>query len=296
MNRYSCLLRPCCLAIGILLLTAQSTLAAPILVETLDWVIADADLVVRGTLADFDRVRDKEELIWSTATIKVAETYKGEKKDEVKMIAAHKSRFASDKLSDLAKEKKEVLLCLVKSERYKSRGADYATQPWALRTPAGEIDHTVVDLSGEAGTFVIVMDGRVLARKEDILKAATAAGKETKTPTQGRVRAPASAEVVRKLADGGPAWLLAPIDARLEETAKEWLKAKELDFRLEGAKTVKLFKSEGNIALLKGLLEDPQSKTDGKTKSYPIRKAAYDVLKEWGVEVKQPLIEEPDGK
>jgi hypothetical protein len=296
MNRCRRLVQPFCLTVGLLLLTAHVTDGAPILVETLDWVIADADLVVRGTLTDFDRVRDKNELIWSTATIKVADTYKGEKKDEIKMIAAHKSRFASDKLSDLAKEKKEVLLCLVKSERYKAKSADYVGQPWALRISEGEIDHAAVELSGDSGAFVIVMDARVLARKDDILKAAAAAGKGAKTPTQGRVRAPASAEVVRKLSDGGPAWLLAPIDGRLEETAKDWLKTKELDFRLEGAKTLKLFKSDGNIALLKGLLEDPQSKTDGKTKSYPIRKAAYEVLQEWKVEVKQPVIEEPDGK
>ncbi|MBL8794634.1 MAG: hypothetical protein JNM56_12075 [Planctomycetia bacterium] len=293
MNRR--LFQPLCLALG-LLLSAAAVQSAPILVETLDWAIADADLVVRGTLADFDRVRDKNELIWSTATVKVADTYKGGKQDEVKIIAAHKSRFASDKLSELAKEKKEVLLCLVKSERYKARGADYTTQPWALRVSEGEIDHAAVDLSGDSGAFAIVLDGRVLARKDDILKAAAAAGKEAKTPTQGRVRAPSSAEVVKKLSDGGPAWLLTPLDGRLEEAAKDWLKSKELDFRLEGAKTLRHFKSDANTELLKGLLTDAQSQSDGKTKTFPVRKAAYDVLKEWKVEVQPPVLEEADGQ
>lgn len=269
--------------------------AAALLVESLDWVVADADLVIRGSITDFDRVRDKDEVIWATATVKVAETLKGEKKDEIKFIASHKSRFASDRLANLAKEKADILLCLVKSERYKAKAADYAGQPWALRLAEGEIDHTVVDLSGQSGSFAVALDGQVLTKKDDILKVAAvaAAAKESK---QGRLRAPAAADVVRKLSDGGPVWLLVPIGKRLEETAHAWLKSKELDFRVDGVRTLRHFKSDDNIRLLKGLLDDSHGRIEGKTRTYPVRLAAFEVLKQWGIEIQRPVTEEPEGK
>lgn len=278
-----------------LLLVPPRTEAATLLIESLDWVVADADLVVQGTITAFDRERDKEEYIWSTATVKVAAVLKGEKQDEIKFMARHKSRFASDRLANLARDKGEVLLCLVKSDRYKPEAADYGSQPWALRLAEGEIDHTCIDLSEKTNAFAVALTGNILTKKEDILKTATAAA-VGKKPTLGRLRAPASSEAARKLAEGGLVWLLVPQNERLEAAARAWLKDADLETRLDGVKALRPFKSEENIRLLKDLLMDKQTRTEGQTRHYPVRLAAYELLVKWEEKVPRPVTEEPAGK
>lgn len=279
------------ISLSICLVAPSWARAATALVESLEWAVVSSDLVIRGTITEVERVRDKQEVIWSTVTVKVADTLKGEKAEQVKFVAGHKSRFASDQLTELRENKAEALFCLVKSERYKSKGTDYAGAPWALRLPEGEQDCNVLDLSDKSSAYAVSLDARVLTGREEILKAASDA-KATPAPKQGRLRAPASADVVRKLAEGGSVWILVPLDARLEQAAKDWLKGKELDYRVEGARTLRHFKSDSNIDLLKALLEDGQSMTDGKSRSFPVRLASFEVLKSWGVEVKKPVTEE----
>jgi hypothetical protein len=285
------------LLLGVVLLAG---LASPLLgqvriVESLEWCMADSDLVIHGTLTDVKRLRDKDETIWSTFTIKVDGTFKGERKDEIKFITSHKTRPPSDRLADLAENKAPVLVCLVKSDRYKSKGADYAEQPWALRlVEVGDIDHAMVNLAENSGAVVVTMAGHILTRKDDILKAAAAAGAPPAAfPQRTSIKMPPPAEVVRKLAPGSPVWLFVPNDRRLEAQGRSWLKEKEIELRVEGARLLRPFKSDDNVKLLTALLDDPQSVPAAGKKSFPLRKAAFDVLREWKIDVKMPVIEEP---
>jgi hypothetical protein len=216
----------------------------------------------------------------------------------VKFMASYTVQFKSERLVELEQNKAELLLCLVKSERYKDKGADYAEAPWALRLHDGEVDHTVVDLSEQSGAFAVTMDGRLLKRRDAILQAAAAAGAvpaPAKPVQQASIRAPAQAEAARQLRANG-VFLFVPVDSRLESQCRSWLKAPESEFRVEGVKTLRHFKSDEAIQLLKGLLDDSQSVTEGEVKSYPVRKAAYEVLKAWAVTVKPPITEEPAGQ
>jgi hypothetical protein len=284
---------------GLVLLLTGLTVAparSAIIVESLDWVVADSDLVVRGKLVENKRVRDKNKIIWSTITVEVAETLKGDKLDKLQFIVAHETESASDRVAELVDHKPEALLCLVKSDRYKSKGEEYATVPWALRLVQFEINHTLIDLSDKSGAVVVPLDGRLLTRKDDILKAASAAATAApagpKLPEQFRFRAPASAEPVRKLAGGDTVWIFVPVNSRLEAQGKEWLKLKEIDYRAAGARLLQPFKNDDNIALLKSLLADPQSVEENNAKRYPVRQAAYEVLKAWRVDVPRPVTQE----
>ncbi|OAI54969.1 hypothetical protein AYO44_13850 [Planctomycetaceae bacterium SCGC AG-212-F19] len=282
--------------LGLFLISVLPARSAIVVVESLDWVIADSDLVVYGKLVENKRVRDKQKIIWSTVTVEVIDTLKGDKPEKLQFIVAHDSEPPSDRVAELVDQKTETLICLVKSERYKSKGEDYATVPWALRQSQLQIDHTLIDLSDKSGALVVPMDARLLNRKDDILKAAKAAGSASpaggKLPTQARFRAPASSEPVRKLAAGDAVWIFAPLTPRLEEQGKEWLKTKEIDYRTEGVRLLRSFKSEANETLLKDLLKDSQTISDGKVKRYPVRQAAYEVLREWKVDVPRPVLEE----
>ncbi len=118
-----------------------------------------------------------------------------------------------------------------------------------------------------------------------------------------------------------------PVDDRLEKSGRRWITApdevlRQLNFnqvrdekqregwrafersllRREGVKALKYFQSDENIVLLRGLLNDPAwsnyefERADGteiEKKRYFVRKAAYDVLKNWGVAVERPVIDEP---
>ncbi len=286
------------LSITIWILTSPAR-SASIVVESLESAIADSDLVVHGKLVDIKRVRDKNKVIWSTVNIEVIETIKGDKVDKLTFIAAHDNEPASNKVGDLVDMHIDAIICLVKSDRYKDKGEDYGTVPWALRLPQFEIDNSVIDLTGKTGKLIVTMDARLLTGKDEILKAskdAVTAIPAGKAPTQARFRAPASTELVRKLAGGDAVWIFAPVVPKLEEQAKEWLKSKDITYRVEGVRILHSFKSDANTAMLKSLLADSQSTSDGKTKQYPVRGAAYDVLKQWRVEVMRPVLEEADGK
>ncbi|MBY0525234.1 MAG: hypothetical protein K2R98_17640 [Gemmataceae bacterium] len=290
MSRFCLSVCLCLIGLG---LCASSARSATIFIETLESAVNDSDQVVVGTMTEVKRVVDKQKIIWSTITFKVSETLKGEKKDELKFMAAHKKRADSDKLNALGDSKAEVVLCLVKSDRYKAMLADYAEQPLAFRVGPAEYDYSAIDLSDKADVLVATMDARLLSTKDDILKAARAAGTAPSVPNKpGRLRAPASSPV-QKLNDGA-VWLYAPVDKRLEAQAADWLKSKDIEYRVGGAKALWNFKTDDNIKVLKALLEDGQTQSDGKTKTYSVRQAAFEVLKEWGVEVNEPVTSEPD--
>jgi len=69
--------------------------------------------------------------------------------------------------------------------------------------------------------------------------------------------------------------------------------------RADGVAALRYFKSKQNIALLTPLLNDPAIMVfhgpgpDDTKRVYYIRKAAYETLRKWGIEVHKPLLEEP---
>jgi len=79
-----------------------------------------------------------------------------------------------------------------------------------------------------------------------------------------------------------------------------WPPGYQDSLRVEGVAALRYFKSKKNIALLKPLLQDPTfrlehhpgDRTDSK-RVYRIRASAYETLRAWGVEVRQPVLEEP---
>jgi hypothetical protein len=70
--------------------------------------------------------------------------------------------------------------------------------------------------------------------------------------------------------------------------------------RAEGARALRYFKSDENIASLRKLLADPgcayrypDPKNDNiQERIYVVRYQAYQTLKAWGVEVEKPVITE----
>jgi hypothetical protein len=91
-----------------------------------------------------------------------------------------------------------------------------------------------------------------------------------------------------------PRNLSIPVNAQLEKWALEWIRGRQEPIR--GLQALRFFKTDANIALVSGLLSDPTFEVlngpedkSVEIREYRIRSQAYSLLKEWKVEVLQPI-------
>lgn len=99
---------------------------------------------------------------------------------------------------------------------------------------------------------------------------------------------------------GGSLFLNVPVDKRLEERALDAIGSESYGRREEGIRILRYFKSDGNIARARTLLNDPgwayqfhaQENKGIEVRIYGVRQEAYRTLKSWGVQVKEPTIRE----
>ena len=265
--------------------------------ESIDLIIADSDTVVRGRVIAVVRDTGKGSVIYETAKVKVTETLKGPKRDEIILLTRHTGR--ENIPSQWREEGVEMLFCVVKGERYKDNDKRYAESEWTVRYRWGRLSAFRLNDKPERGVFTT--DFKVLTKADDIMKAArqaASASTRKKKLLEHRVDVPGATEAHKKLYAGSSVYLVVPVDERLEKQAKKWLKSTDFMLRYEGARALRHFKTDENIPLLKGLLSDPgytvrtYSKTD-RRRVYSVRKEAYEALTEWGVQIDKPVIEEP---
>jgi HEAT repeat protein len=116
---------------------------------------------------------------------------------------------------------------------------------------------------------------------------------------------PGQTAVYKKLWSLGTVRLIVPADEKLEAFGRNLCESKSSLSRVEGARILQLFKNDKNVAILKKLLSDDA--TSEKTshelirghmelvyrkKEYHVRQAAYKALRELGVKVEKPVLEE----
>ena len=102
----------------------------------------------------------------------------------------------------------------------------------------------------------------------------------------------------RSYRTGGHLILSVPVDQPLEKRAQGYIRAGDPLRRPEGIRALAYFQSDGNIALVKPLLNDPHFTLDSRDGStagvrfYPTRYAAYQTLKAWSLTVEPPVYRE----
>ncbi len=265
--------------------------------ESIDWIVADSDLIVRGTLTKVETKRGDGQVVWETATVKVNETLKGEQVTHATFIVRH---LGTEDVASARKERKvELLFFLVGSERYVDDDRGYGVTELALRNRWGR--HSYFRLDDNPATGVFTTDFKVLKKRDDILiavrNAVTAQAMYDK-PKEFTVDVPFSTEAFQSLWAGSSVYLVVPADARLEKQAHKWVESKGVLLRQQGVLALEHFKNAKNIELLKSLLNDPgfwtTSTGDGRNlRVFGVRKSAYEILLEWNVEVAKPTIEVP---
>lgn len=273
-------------AVGISPFVSAQAHAQPLFghAESIESTVANADLVVVGRLIGFagSERADEDELEAYEGTIAVEEALKGEVHQRLRV---HLSRPASI-LSEW-KNRSRRLLVAVREE-----------------APAAP---TVIDLADD--NLVALTAGFTLLRDpDDVLRVA----RETvcRVPAPVRRLHTFGLQVPREVvagtkwaeyyATGGSLILSVPVDERLEERAQDYIRSESYRRREEGARALRYFKSDENVARVKSLLDDSEwaylrhaeHNRGVEVRVYGVREAAYRTLKAWEVNVGKPAVRE----
>lgn len=277
--------------------------------ESIEWVVASSDRIVVGKVTSVDAVKDRENQTCQTVIITVSKTLKGAHtpRETFVMPAYLSNGFAKAWMDEGAL----IVFFLLKNDGHRvSVPADKFA--WVLRddqcgpnaillrkNKKGEID--VMD--------VLTCDFDVLTDPSSILKYVEKTidkQRSKRALRQHSVDVPFETPVFKKLWSGSSVFLDVPVDEKLEALGRRWCRSASCFEREEGANALAYFPNERNLALLKSLLNDPTTSdgtyhetVPGKTEMrliwhktfYPVRKAAYDSLRQLGAQVQKPVLE-----
>jgi len=266
----------------LLLLAAMS--AAEIRVEnSVEWSVTDSDLVVRGRIVDVKAAGENQRRV----TLKVEETLEGEPQEQVEFIVA----------ADEADRKTEMVCFLVRSARLSEDDRDLKEAPWALQSSGG-----LVALEGEKKWGLTDRESNDHATRDAMLAAIRRAVRAMPRRI-ARSLAVEHPVVPNENAVFGTQYLIVPVDAWLEAQARKMLEHEKPEWRVKGVRILRYFRSERNIELIKALLKDEAHTSvslpggwsvldhkDGENLVYPVRVAAYRVLRDWREPVTPPVM------
>jgi hypothetical protein len=260
--------------------------------DSLELSVADADLVVWATLESsepFTNVLDHK------GTLRVKATLKGDAGRSVEcLIPYDDERY----LAQWEKDRTELLVCLVKSERYGVAGnKDPMATPWTVRHGLGG-ETGIIPLDGNSMRRAATMNFVLLTKADDILKLAAdaiRADADTKVARQSDgsvpsllVDVPFDTPLDKELHSMSANGLAVPINETTEAKARDWIGSADAESRQNGVLVLAHFKSDENIAALKTMLTDPdvQIRIDGTNaiKRYPVRATALAALRAWGID------------
>jgi hypothetical protein len=257
----------------------RSNLGAPLVLTSLEWLVADSDVVVRGVVADVAADQN-----WNIVTLDVLETLKGAKAERVK-FAVHKLEKGDAILAQSQKSKQELLWVLKRQdasapgeapdrEKALARLKVHLYAPFLSGRP-GEpllpfiaLGKQEADQGQQPLTFLTI-DLRTLKTSDEIVTAIRTALAEPRG--QGPARSYGVAlpeEIAQRTGFSRTSNVLTvPVDHRLEEFARRLVQSPDeiltgagVPFlRLEGVKVLRLFPSEKNLAIVRAWLDDPMS-------------------------------------
>lgn len=279
------------LILAVLLILVPATAAAEInMADSIEWITADSDLVVRGKVTAVSKRRGPGDVVWFDVTFGVAETLKGAPRRSVKLAVRHLHGATP---ADWRAKKRELLLFLVDSARRTADDRDYAKAPFALRPRDGAA--MILGPGGTDRAFTAAFD--VLDTRDPILAAVRVAATSTATKSH-RLDVPFDAPAFSALYSGSAVWMTVPVDARLEQLALGWVTSKDMGTREEGVGALAHFRTPANIAVVERLLADPDFAIATESGKKPVRRflvraRAHKVLDAWGVQHATPTIDVP---
>ncbi|MCE9575046.1 MAG: hypothetical protein K8W52_17985 [Deltaproteobacteria bacterium] len=262
--------------------------------DSVEWMTADADAVVVGTIASSTVTPSDDHTVWAVATIDVTATLKGAAAKRVTFaVQTDASGVPAGWLGH------EAVFFLVKSDRRAHdsgcvRACHYDRAAWALRRG---VDDGVVTLDAKAGEEVYTAAFTALRARADVVAAVKAAA-SSKATRAINVDVPWDSDASHALYAGSAVWMYIPIDAAAEARAVAWIADASVNLRVQGVRVLAERRSAATIRRLKALLADPGFATvteSGKPtiRRYLVRQAADAALTAWKVAHAAPTIDEP---
>lgn len=262
--------------------------------ESIEWMVADSQLVVTGRITNIEPIESDD---WHTlyhATISVDSTIKGPRRKQVQIVVD--SRKDPGHTAQWKKEGARLLIFLQESKYLAGGGVSYyAREGYAPR--GGYDEDAICELRDGAKVQAFTSGLRPLSKPEDLIDTARQAAKEEPKgvcPAATIVDVPEEAyrnqELVTRPFNGGLS-LKVPIDDRLEDLAHQWVRSTDKDVRVTGAKSLCWFRTDDNVEVLRSLLKDEAYSDihyvteDVVKRVYVVRVAAASVLNAWGYEI-----------
>ena len=262
-------------------------------VDSLEWMAVNSARVVRGTIVALKTERRPEGDAWRIVTFRVDETLKGVHQPSVRCVVWTNGR--EHELDRWKQQGRPLLLFLEESRCAVAlyRQPEYARFPFAPRS--GEPQRSFVDIVPNGGGPAYTADLQALDKPEEILRAvraAVAGPSGLGMPCSAWLRFPGKGDLLR---------VTVPVDARLEARGQAWVKSQDKELRREAPSALMFFQSDANVALLRGLLDDPGAWNVGVEEGgrivrherwYGVREEAYKLLRAWGIDVPRPVVRE----
>ena len=256
---------------------------SPLQLTSLEWLVADNDVLVRGVVAEvaIDRT-------WNIVTLDVVETLKGPQAKRLTFVA-QKFDAGDAALAEAKRSKREHLwilkrqpagvfseapdrektLARCKTDLYAPFVSGRPGEPALPAVPLGTPD---ADAKGRPLAFLTI-DLRLLMSSDEIVRAIRTSIAALQVSESGQALRSYSVAVPKEIAErtGFSRELnlvVMPVDGRLEEFARRLLQAPSqfipidnpalrTTLRLEAVKALRLFPSERNLAIVRDWLDDP---------------------------------------
>jgi hypothetical protein len=216
--------------------------------ETIEWMVADADLVVVGRVVALREDGADHWNAWSAATIGVSETLKGPASagHTVRLVGAGECA----EFEDARQAGTPVLVFLVESTRRTVTGDGYRRFGYALRDARPSL--LILD-ANHLDRNAFSMTPAVLKTPDEVLAVARAAARfpSTRPSKATRIEPPWNSAPFRALYGGSAVFLTYPVDVRLEQWGRNQAAAGSPSNAIEA---LRHFPSKENADVLRGLM------------------------------------------
>jgi len=230
--------------------------------ESLEWMAADCDVIVRATVLN---------AITVSTPLRVEEVLKGNVGGGA-LLTIEFPEPESDQSRYNSIYRGDVALFFLKE----NQGVNSSQFPLRARWR-----ESTINLSKQH-IYAVSMDCKTFTDPREVVEAVRAASKYN----CDRTRKPVSISC-RVVPSGGALFYLPP-DGRTEKLVRGWIEDKGIDTRLVAVRALQDFKNEQNITLMRRLLSDTQTSSPrglGKWQVgfFPVRAEAQNLLNEWNV-------------
>jgi hypothetical protein len=265
----------------VVLLVGMTRLAAawPTYEESLDHVVADADLVVRATIVRATKVRPGrvESIDVYRLDAIVHETFKGPRHEKLTFATSTFYHWDTPPTG-------HVLLFLIDVSRSTDSDFDREVAPYTHRMWCCTRPTSILEIgSGMRTSELMYIRGPAVQSHIRRIVQQPSTRKQASIPIP---KACAKYKTSQEL-------LVVPVDEHLEKRARKLMASSCFYERYHGLEAIAPFHNPANVALVTTLLRDPGYHVSDKQRFYNVRYLASATLNGWNVAHAEPTVSEP---